>query len=144
MAGGEDEVHEHTIRVRYAECDAMGFLHHARYFEYLEEARTEALRARGVRYRDLEAAGVRYVVAKLSCRYHRPILYDDLVVIHTSVERFSRTRIDHAYRLLCDGALMSEAWTTLACIGSDGKPRVMPDHIWSMGQVSKPRRRNRV
>ncbi len=122
----------------------MGFLHHAKYFEYLEEARTEALRAHGVRYRDLEAAGVLYVVAKLSCKYHRPIHYDDVVVIETSVERFSRTRIDHAYRLLCDGRLMSEAWTTLACIGRDGKLRVMPDHIWSIQQESKPRLRDRT
>lgn len=134
------QAHLHTIRVRYAECDSMGYLHHARYFEYLEEARTEALRAQGFRYRDLEDGGVFFVVAKLSCRYHRPIRYDDVVTVQTTVERFTRTRIDHTYRLTCDGQLMSQAATTLACIGRDGKPRVMPDRIWASHQASKPRR----
>ncbi len=138
------DVHEHAIRVRYAECDAMGYLHHARYLEYLEEARTEALRVRGFRYRDLEADGVFFVVARLSCRYHRPIRYDDVVTIQTSIDRFSRTRIDHAYRMLCDGELRYEAATTLACVGHDGRPRVMPDHLWSIHQESKPRRRDRT
>ena len=40
------------FRVRYAECDAMGYLHHAKYWEYLEHTRTELLRENGVRYRD--------------------------------------------------------------------------------------------
>lgn len=134
------EAHEHTIRVRYAECDSMGYLHHARYLEYIEEARTEALRAQGVRYRDLEQDGVFFVVAQLSCRYHHPIRYDDLVTVRTTIQRFTRTRIDHAYQLFCDDRLACEAATTLACVGPDGKPRIMPDHIWSIHQESKPRR----
>ncbi len=137
------DAHEHTIRVRYAECDAMGYLHHARYFEYIEEARTELLRARGFCYRDLEAEGVFFVVAKLSCRYHQPIRYDDLVTIRTSIERFTRTRVDHTYRLLRDGQLIAEATTTLACVGRDGRPIIMPDSLWSVYQTAKPRRRNR-
>ncbi len=134
------EAHEHEIRVRYVECDPMGYLHHAKYFEYLEEARTEALRVQGFRYRDLEASGVFFVVAKLSCRYHKPISYDDVVTVETSIDRFTRTRIDHEYRLLCEGQLMSEAATTLACVSREGRPIVMPDHIWSIQQASKPRR----
>ena len=42
------------FRVRYAECDPMGYLHHAKYWEYFEHVRTELLRQNGVRYRDLE------------------------------------------------------------------------------------------
>ena len=65
------------VRVRYAECDAMGYLHHAKYFEYFEIARTELLRQNGYRYRDLEAEGVCFVVYKCSCTYRLPIRYDD-------------------------------------------------------------------
>ncbi len=134
------EPHVHTIRVRYAECDAMGFLHHSRYFEYLEEARTEALRVQGVCYKELEEAGIFFVVAKLSCKYHRPIHYDDTVTVATTIERFTRTRIDHLYELRCNDVITSHAETTLACVGRDGKPRVMPDRIWSLHQHTKPRR----
>ena len=133
------DFHEHVIRVRYAECDSMGYLHHGKYFEYLEEARTEALRQRGFAYRDLEADGVFLVVAKLSCRYYHPIRYDDLVTVRTTIERFTRTRIDHAYQLFVNQTLTTEAATTLACVGRDGKLRVMPDRIWSLNQTAKPR-----
>ena len=41
-----NESHECTVRVRYAETDRMGLLHHANYFVYFEMGRTELLRAR--------------------------------------------------------------------------------------------------
>ena len=138
------DYHEHSIRVRYVECDSMGYLHHARYFEFLEEARTEALREQGFRYRDLEAGGVMFVVAKLSCHYLRPIRYDDVVEVRTAVERFTRTRIDHSYRMMCNAEVMAEAWTTLACVGRDGRPIAMPDRIWSFHQACRSRRRDRM
>src|SRR5438874_1282369 len=53
------------LRVRYAESDAMGVLHHSRYFEYFEIGRTELLRQAGFRYRDLEARGILFVVVTL-------------------------------------------------------------------------------
>ena len=37
--------HEIEVRVRYNECDPMGFLHHAAFFVYFEMGRTELLRA---------------------------------------------------------------------------------------------------
>ncbi len=39
------------IRVRYAETDRMGLLHHATYFVYFEIGRTELLLQRGITYR---------------------------------------------------------------------------------------------
>ncbi|GMV96130.1 MAG: thioesterase, partial [Phycisphaerae bacterium] len=49
---------ELEIRVRYAECDPMGFLHHSKYLEYFEMGRTELLRQSGIRYRTLESRGI--------------------------------------------------------------------------------------
>ena len=46
--------HELAIRVRYAETDRMGLLHHANYFVYFEMGRTELLRQRGLTYREIE------------------------------------------------------------------------------------------
>ena len=55
---------EITVRVRYAETDRMGLLHHANYLVYFEQARTELLRDTGRSYRDLEDAGFYLVLAK--------------------------------------------------------------------------------
>ncbi|HUU81897.1 MAG TPA: thioesterase family protein [Phycisphaerae bacterium] len=122
------------LRVRYAECDAMGVLHHARYWEYFELARTELLRNRGYRYRDVEAGGVFFVVYKCSCTYKLPIRYDDLVTVRAWVTRQTRTRIDHAYEIIREGRVCCEASTTLACVDRDGRPIIMPEDLWPAGE----------
>src|SRR5512140_2086059 len=100
---------EIDIRVRYAECDPMGYLHHSKYFEYFEMGRTELLRASGARYRDLEARGVLFVVVKVECRFRRPAQYDDTLKLQVKITRLSRARIDHEYKLFRDGLLLCEA-----------------------------------
>ncbi|MDO8630674.1 MAG: thioesterase family protein [Phycisphaerales bacterium] len=119
------------FRVRYAECDAMGYLHHARYWEYFEQARTELLRKKGFRYRDLESEGCFFVVYKAAIRYLIPIRYDDLVNVTVTVARITRTRVDHTYVVSRGAERTTEASTTLACVGPDGRPRLMPEELWS-------------
>ena len=120
---------EIKIRVRYAECDPMGVLHHSRYFEYFEMARTELLRLAGVRYRDLEERGVLFVVARAECRFRRPARYDDELLLKVEVARMTKARIDHKYELYRDGLLLCEASTVLACVDREGIIIPIPDEI---------------
>ena len=119
------------IRVRYAETDRMGYVHHSRYFVYLEMGRTELLRQAGIAYRDLEDAGVFFVVAKLSARFVAPARYDDLLILTTEVKRMTTARIDHVYKLRRKqtGELLSEAETTLACVDAQGQIIPIPDFV---------------
>ncbi len=109
----------------------MGYLHHAKYWEYFEHVRTELLRKNGFRYRDLEKEGVMFVVYKAACKYIAPIRYDDLVTVTATVTRISRTRVDHEYIIEHDNQRTCEATSTLACVDRDGKPRLMPDALWN-------------
>ena len=120
---------EMEIRVRYAECDPMGYLHHSKYFEYFEMGRTELLRAAGVRYRDLEERGVLFVVARVECRFRRPARYDDVLKLAVRMTRQTRARIDHEYKLYCEGVLLCEATTVLACVDRQGRPIPIPDDV---------------
>ena len=97
------ESHEIAIRVRYAETDRMGLLHHANYLVYFEIGRTELLRSRGVSYRDVEDSGFFLVLVDLGCKYKRPARYDDLLILRTSVERVTHVKIVHRYELRRDG-----------------------------------------
>ncbi|MFP3938380.1 MAG: acyl-CoA thioesterase [Phycisphaerae bacterium] len=119
------------IRVRYAEADAMGVLHHSRYWVYFEMGRTELLRSQGVNYRDLEQSGVYFVVAKCAAKFHAPARYDDTLVLRTEVTRTGQARIDHAYSLRrkSDGTLIATAETTLACVDADGRIRPIPNSV---------------
>ena len=122
---------EIEVRVRYAEVDRMGSLHHSRYWTYFEMGRTELLRAAGVTYRDLEEAGVFFVVAKCSARFRAAAHYDDQLVLTTRIVRMGQARIDHAYDLKrkADGRLLATAETTLACVDRDGRIIAIPDFI---------------
>lgn len=117
---------EIPIRVRYAETDRMGLLHHAQYLVYFEQGRTELLRQQNISYRDLEDAGYFLVVVEAWVKYRRPAYYDDLLTLRTILERITAVRIIHRYELYRDGELLAEGETTLACVDRDGKPQPLP------------------
>ena len=119
------------IRVRYAEVDQMGALHHSRYWVYFEMGRTELLRRQGIRYADLEAEGILFVVARCSAEFRAPARYDDLLELHTTITNQKTCRIDHEYKLTHtqSGLLIATATTTLACVSSDGRLSPIPDAI---------------
>ena len=121
---------EIEIRVRYAETDAMGYLHHAQYFVYFEAGRTELLRRNGIRYRDMEARGHYYVVARLDCRFRAPARYDDLLTLKTTTTRRTPVRVEHTYELRRDGQLLAEAHSTLVSVGRDGRPTAIPEDLY--------------
>lgn len=124
---------ELTFRVRYAETDPMGVLHHSRYFVYFEMGRTELLRLAGLRYRDLEAKDVLFVVAKAACQFKLPARYDDEVRLVTKIDRITRSRIDHSYEMFRveDGRLICTAQTTLACVDRSGNIIEIPPDVHS-------------
>jgi len=119
------------LRVRYAEVDRMGAVHHSRYWVYFEMGRTELLRGQGISYRDLEKAGVFFVVTKCSARFHQPARYDDELALTTRITRMGAARIDHAYELVrkADGVLLATAETTLACVDRNGQVAAIPDFM---------------
>jgi acyl-CoA thioester hydrolase len=120
---------EITIRVRYAETDRMGLLHHANYLVYFEQGRTELLRTQGLSYRDIEDQGFYLVLTKLQVRYRSPAYYDDLLTLRTIVVRTTLVKIEHRYELLRDGTLLAEAETTLGCVDKQGKVQPLPENL---------------
>jgi acyl-CoA thioester hydrolase len=124
---------EIQIRVRYAETDRMGLLHHANYLVYFEQARTELLRTAGATYKDMEDRGYLLVLTKVEVRYLRPARYDDVLTIRTHVQRVTFVRIDHRYEVLHDGELLAEGTSTLACVDRDGRPQALPEFLRGEG-----------
>lgn len=117
------------LRVRYAECDPMGYAHHAAYPVWFEMGRTELLRQTGVRYRDIEEQGAFIVVIELNVRYRRPARYDDSLRLRTTLVKAGHVKLEHAYELSRGEELLATATTTLACVGRDGRPRGLPEAL---------------
>jgi len=74
------------IRIHYALTDQMGVVYHGHYAQFYEIGRTEALRSLGLTYKEIEADGVLLVVTEIHSRFVRPALYDDLIIVVTSVK----------------------------------------------------------
>ncbi len=122
--------HEIEIRVRYNECDPMGFLHHAGYFVYFEMGRTELLRVSGGNYRKMEEEGLLVVVVKADCRYHRPARYDDLLRVRTTITRVSPAKIEHEYRIFRGTELLAVGHAVLALVDREGRVQPVPEWMW--------------
>ena len=121
--------HQITFRVRYPECDAMGVLHHSRFFQYFEMGRIELLRANRISYAELEASGVLFVVVKVECRYKAPARFDDELTLTTRLKRLTHVRLDHEYVLKRGPTVIAEAATTVACVEKDGTLRQIPEYL---------------
>ncbi|MEY3983020.1 MAG: hypothetical protein RL160_577 [Bacteroidota bacterium] len=122
----------HTVRVRYGETDRMGLVYHGDYAQYLDEARTEMLRSRGITYREIEAQGILMPVRELRIRYQKGSTYDTLIHIHLSIQEKPHTRMQVHYRCVNEqDEAVCTAFTELIFVQADkGKPIACPEWIY--------------
>jgi len=127
-------IQNHTIKIvpRYVETDKAGVVHHSVYPVWFEMGRTELLRANGPAYKDLEAAGVFFVVAELNIKYRRPAMYDEELELETSCSAVTASKVEHTYKLTrCrDGVLLAEGSSVLVCVNAEGKIRRIPKFMY--------------
>ena len=117
---------ETRLRVRYAETDQMGIVYYANYLVWMEVGRVEYCRAAGIRYRDMEIEdGILLTVVEASCRYLSPALYDEEVIVRTSIEEAHPRLIRFSYEMTCagDGRRLATGETKHIFCGRDRKPR---------------------
>lgn len=120
----------HHGRVRYAETDAMGVVHHARYIPWLEEARVAMLRAVGHNYRDLEGKGIFLPVIAMELRYLSSLRFDDEYQVEVTATIEGRTKVIFTSRILSPaGAVCVQGSVTVACVDRQGKPMRIPAEI---------------
>jgi acyl-CoA thioester hydrolase len=120
--------HVTELRVRYAETDTMGVVYHANYLAWCEVGRTDLIRAAGMSYRDMEAAGTGLAVAEATLRYHAPARYDDVVRIETTLTEVRSRTVTFEYVIshAGTGARLVSATTRLISIDRDGRTVAMP------------------
>lgn len=119
-------------RVRYRECDPMGFLYHTHYVDLFEIARTEAFRALGVPYRELEESGIIMPVIDLSITYKKPSHYDDLLAVTCYFRKIPRTRItiDYEVRHVDEENIRAKGSVTLCFVNvRRNRPVTIPERL---------------
>jgi len=115
------------LRVRFAETDQMRVAHHAAYVVWLEAARVEWLRERGLHYRDLEDEGVSLAVAGLSVQYRAAARFDDELTIDVRLleARSRRVRIGYRVERADDGERVTLALAETLHVPTDASGRAI-------------------
>jgi acyl-CoA thioester hydrolase len=116
----------HRVRVRFAETDAMGIVHHAAYLPYLESARVEYMREIGHPYSVLREEGTDIAVLEAYVRYLRALRFDDEVDVHVVPASATRSTIQLGYLLTCGEVAAATAVTIHGCVDQRGRPTRMP------------------
>ncbi len=121
-------VSESTFRVRYAETDAMGIVHHSRYLPWFEIGRTDWMRGAGLTYAEFEAMGFYLTVVEVGVRYLRPARYDDLVTVRTWLAEVRSRALRIEYEVVDEqGSVLVTGFTSHICITHDGAPARLPE-----------------
>jgi len=121
-----------TLRVRYAETDAMGIVHHSVYPVWMELGRSDLLRLAGQGYAEWEAQGVFIGVAELRVKYRAPAHYDEQVTVRTWVREAGRRKIVFGYEVARDQVRLAEGESVHLVMGADGHGRILPEAMLAL------------
>lgn len=130
-----DVWHETEIRVRYAETDKMGIVHHSNYLIWFEAGRSDLCRARGFSYREMEERDdALMVVAESYVRYKSPAYYEDILHVRTRVAEMRSRSIRFIYEIFrpSDEALIAEGETLHLVTDTQKKVKLIPESYKEM------------
>ncbi len=121
-------------RVYWEDTDGGGIVYYANYLRFLERARTEWLRERGIVQSALARdPGVVFAVASISVDYRRPARLDDLLAIGCEPRQSGAATLDFRQdvrRTDAAGELLLEARARIACLDAATlRPRRLPAAI---------------
>lgn len=116
-----------SFRVRYAETDAMGIVHHAAYMVWFEAGRSELMFQKGSSYAELEAQGFHLPVVEAEARFLAPARYGDIVSVRTRVEETGSRRMTFAYEVVNEKKeTLATGRTVHICVDRTGNVRSIP------------------
>lgn len=125
-------VFETKVRVRYAETDQMGIVHHGNYALYYEIARTECFEASsGISYAELEANGVMLPILDLQSKFLKPAYYNQVLTVKSIVNTLPTVRLKVDYEIYNEAnELINIASTTLVFVDKETRKPCHPPEIF--------------
>lgn len=119
---------ESTIRVRYSETDGMGIAYHANHLVWFEVGRSDYCRMAGVPYAEMERAGFFLVVTEVSCRYLKPAVYDQVLIVKTRLREINRRSVRFEYELVAasEEEPLATGHTRHLVLNRAGRPTALP------------------
>ena len=125
-------LHTFSIRVYYEDTDFSGAVYHANYLRFMERARTELLRSRGIDQGATLAGAAGdvfgFVVRSMSIEFLRPARMDDLLIIETTPIEISAAALRLDHRVMRDAEVLATAQVRVACV-INGRAARLPKSV---------------
>jgi len=106
-------------------------VYYASYLKFMERARTEWLRGRGIDVEELTRKDrVLFAVRSLNLDYRKPARLSDALWVSVVLERARRASLDLWQEVMREGLPLCAGRLRLACLDADTlRPRKIPDTI---------------
>lgn len=114
-------------RVIFGDCDPMRIMYYGTYFRLFEIGRAELFRTLGHPFPEYIARGLYLGVIEATCRYRKPVRYDEELVIRAGVTAVGRARLEITYEVTgLDGEQRAGGTTVHAVLDEAGRPQRIP------------------
>ncbi len=130
--------HIARIRIPLYEIDLGQALYHGNYYHLFEITRERFFREAGFSYKKIMGMKRHLTLARAACNYKKPLLYDDIVDIHTGISWMRERSQGMIQRIYRDGILCTEIELTMVCINFSGKSCEIPPDFRAAVGFSKP------
>jgi acyl-CoA thioester hydrolase len=128
----DDYEFSHQIRVRFAETDLMGSVHHANYLLYFEETRVAYLSDLGHPFTAWRDDGLESPVLESFVQYRQPMRFDDVMSVSVKLGAVTRTVFQMAYLVTVGDTVCATGVTVHGCTTTAGRPTRLPTWLVEM------------
>ena len=122
----------HELKVYYEDTDSGGVVYYANYLKFLERARTEALFSIGYsNNKILQDFNSLIIVKSCNIEYKKPAYLEDELTIRSFVKSITKTSFFMNQIITRNNEVIVEAQIHLVFVNKDGKPKKIPEQIYS-------------
>lgn len=120
-----------TLRVYYEDTDAGGVVYYANYLRFMERARTEWLRARGIEQAELARRfAILFAVCAADVQFKRPARLDDALSVTARVVQHGGASLTFEQQVLRSETVLCEGRVRVVCLDAGAfTPRPIPETL---------------
>lgn len=119
-----DKIFQCRMAVRDYECDMQGVVNNSVYQNYLEHARHEFLKHKGLEFADLTRRGIIVVVVRAELDYRQSLRSGDVFDVSVEAVRISALRVGFQQQIIHETSrkLMLKALIVTTAVNERGRP----------------------
>ncbi len=122
----------YKVRVHYEDTDCNGVVYHPNYLKFMERARCELLREKGLKFREAKDEQILFAICSANLEYLKPAYLEDELEVLTKITKIGGASMDFSQSIIavrdrnhvyCNGIIK------VVCIDDALKPRPLPKSL---------------